>query len=75
MVDLSQKQELRNRVESKKRELQSKLEQAKADSRQSSRSDIEQIENKLDELNSMIEDGWDKLTEGVAGKLNDWLSS
>ena len=74
MVDLSQKQELRNRVEAKKKEIESTLERSKADSRQSSRDQLEAAENKLAELKSVLEDGWDDLSEAAAEKLNKWLS-
>jgi hypothetical protein len=33
----------------------------------------QKLQSKLDALADSVKDGWDNVTEAVAGKLNDWL--
>lgn len=70
---MSQRDELRDRVEAKKKRLEAQLSEFKADARSTSREQSQQLQAKLDALTESLKDGWDDLTEGVAGKLNAWL--
>ncbi len=70
---MSQQDELKDRVEAKKLRLQAKLRELKADTRSTSRGEVEKLQAKLDALSKELKGGWGSLTEKVAGKLNDWL--
>lgn len=65
--------ELRDRVEAKRKEIEAQLHEARADARGSASENVEKLQKKLDELGETIKDGWDSVTDAVAGKLNDWL--
>ena len=75
VTDVSQKEELKNRVQAKRKELEAKLEEAKADVREATRENRDKLEKKLKELESTLQNGWDNLTEEVASKLNKWLGN
>ena len=70
---LSHRKELKDRVEAKKRQLQSRLSELKADSRSGARDEEKRLRERLENLEDTLEKGWDNLTEAVAGKLNAWL--
>jgi len=70
---MSQKEELKNRVEAKKLKLQAKLKELQANASSDSREEIKKLEARLDALSESVKDGWDDLTEKVSGKLNQWL--
>lgn len=73
MDKLSQKEELKDRVRAKRKEIEARLAQESADAKAQGRESKKQLEQKLEELNDLLKDGWDDLTEGVAAKLNTWL--
>lgn len=70
---MSQKNELKNRVEAKKLKLQAKVKELRANASSDSREEIKKLEARLDDLSESVKDGWDDLTEKVSGKLNQWL--
>lgn len=70
---MSQTKELSDRVTAKRKEIEGKLYKARADSRKESREAADGLEKKLKELNEMVKDGFDNVSEAVAKKLNDWL--
>ena len=70
---MSQMDELKDRVESKKLSLQAKIKELQADARSTSREEAQNLQSKLDALTDSVKDGWDDMTETVASKLNDWL--
>ena len=70
---MSQTDELKDRVEAKKLSLQAKIKELQADARSTSRDEAEKLQSKLEALTDSVKDGWDDVTEAVAGKLNDWL--
>ena len=70
---MSQKNELQNRVESKKLSLQAKIKALQADASSDSREEVKKLEARLETLSESVKDGWDNLTEKVSGKLSDWL--
>ena len=70
---MSQTDELKNRIESKKLSLQAKIKELQADTQATSREEAQKLQSKLDSLNESIKGGWDDLTDAVAGKLNHWL--
>jgi transcription elongation GreA/GreB family factor len=74
MTTISQQEELRNRVLAKKKDLEARLELAKADTRHAARERIEQVEKRLEELEAIVKRGWDDATEDIAKKLNAWLT-
>ncbi len=70
---MSQTDELKNRIEAKKLRLQAKIKELQADTEASSREQAQKLQAKLDSLNESVKDGWDNVTDAIAGKLNDWL--
>ena len=70
---MSQVDELKDRVEAKKLSLQAKIKELQADARSTSREEAQNLQSRLDALADSVKDGWDDMTEAVAGKLNDWL--
>jgi len=70
---MTQIDELKDRVEAKKLRLQAKISELKADTRGTSREEAQKLQSKLDALTDGVKDGWDNITDAVAGKLNDWL--
>jgi hypothetical protein len=72
---IEHKDELKNRVEAKQRELQARYLELKADTQERTRDERDRVKRKLDELQDAVKDGWDNLSERVAAKLNDWLKT
>jgi len=72
-MDDSDRKELENRVEEKRRRLEADLEALKADTREATRERREQLEAKLQEVRGHLKDGWNKVSNDVADKLNAWL--
>jgi hypothetical protein len=70
---MSQKEELKNRVEAKKLRLQAKIKELQADASSTSRDEVNKLQTKLDGLSESVKDGWDDLTDAISGKLNEWL--
>lgn len=66
-------EELKHRIEAKKRELQAKLETYKADQHADAAENSKKIRTKLDELELTVKNGWENLSEATAAKLNEWL--
>ncbi|MDY7108535.1 MAG: hypothetical protein SYC29_07840 [Planctomycetota bacterium] len=65
--------ELRHRVEAKRKMLEARLEEAKADAAGATNDTMRSLRAKLRELDEQIGDGWDSLTEEAAARLNRWL--
>jgi phage-related protein len=70
---MSETDELKARVQAKRKELEAKLHQLKADSRGDAEEAQRSIERKLTELERLVSDGWDRMTESTARKVNEWL--
>jgi hypothetical protein len=72
---LNKTDELKDRVEARKHELLSRFNDLKADSRADAAGERDRIKSKLDELEGSLKDGWDRVSDAVASKLNDWLKN
>ncbi len=70
---MTQKSELKDRVAAKQKELEARLHTLRADAQTKSREEVEKLEAKLDEMKSAVKDGWEKMTEASAKKLNELL--
>jgi ElaB/YqjD/DUF883 family membrane-anchored ribosome-binding protein len=70
---MGQIDELKDRVEAKKLRLQANIKELQADTRSTSREEAQKLQSKLDALTDSVKDGWDNITDAVAGKLNSWL--
>lgn len=70
---MNQKQELKDRVESKRLEIESRIAKLRADARSDSRDEIERLQKKLDEVQKTVKSGWDQLGEDASKWLNRWL--
>lgn len=65
--------ELKYRAEARKKELEAKLAEARADAAGEGRERAESLKAKIDELESSIKGGWDNLTDEAADRLNELL--
>ena len=65
--------ELRNRVEAKKKRLEAEILEKKADAQGATTDAVRALKAKLNELEKLIGDGWDDLSEAVQRKLTEWL--
>lgn len=72
-MTMTQTTELKSRIEAKKKELEARLLEAKADAQSKSRETEKAIRDRLDDLRGILSDGWDRLTEESAKRLNGWL--
>ena len=72
---MNNKKELMDRLQAKKKELESKLYTAKADARANARETVEALQNKLNELNNYLKEDLENMSEEVAAKLNEWLKN
>lgn len=70
---LSERAELRARVEARQKELEARLAQLKAEGHASKNAAADEIRAKLRELDRALRDGWEHMTEAVAATLNRWL--
>ena len=73
MPTVSERAELKDRIKAKRKELEAKLANFKADGRKNSRESKQAIEGRLAELEQTLSEGWDDMSEKVAAKLNRWL--
>jgi hypothetical protein len=70
---LTNKDELKDRVEARRHELMSKYNELKADTRHEAMGARDKIKAKLDEIESDLKAGWESMSEAVRVKLNAWL--
>jgi hypothetical protein len=70
---LNKTDELKDRIEARKHELMQKLNDLKADSRKEASEGRDRIKARLSELEDALKEGWNNVSESVAGKLNHWL--
>ncbi len=74
-MGVSEREELRDRVEAKRKRLEARLAEARAEGRKHGREAVEKIQQSLSDLKEMMAGGWDEVSEAVSAKLNAWLSS
>lgn len=72
---LNKTDELKDRVEAKRLELSARLVTLKADTRHEAIAAKDAVMKGLAELEVTLADGWDKVTDTVKTKLNEWLKS
>jgi chromosome segregation ATPase len=70
----SEMQELKLRVEAKKKQLEAQIAKFKADSVSDANETLEKLQKRLNSLEGDLKNGWENVSESVAGKLNRWLS-
>lgn len=70
---MSHVSELRDRVEARKKQLEAKLLEWKADTKGVFQKKIDEAEKDIADLKDLVKDGWEKVSEPVAKKINDWL--
>lgn len=67
------KEELKHRVDARRKQLESRISELKADATRSGSTAMKETKQKLEELNSAAKDGWDNLTDAAAEKINGLL--
>ena len=70
---MSRKEELKLRVEARRKQLEADLLKARAAAHGKTNDAARAIERKLKGLGEALESGWDSLTEATSKKLSDWL--
>ena len=70
---LGKSDELRDRIEARKHELLAKYNELKADGRRDAADARTRVKARLDELETHLKSGWDKVSDDVRLKLNKWL--
>jgi len=70
---LNKTDELKDRVEAKRLELTARLVTLKADTRHEAIAAKDAVVRGLAELEVTLADGWDKVSDTVKTKLNEWL--
>jgi hypothetical protein len=70
---MSKADELKDRVEARKHELLAKYNDLKADTRHESAAARTRLKGQLDELETHLKNGWERLDEAVRSKLDQWL--
>jgi len=70
---LDKSDELRDRIEARKHELLAKYNELKADGRKEASEARTKLKARLDELELHLKNGWAKVSDDVATKLNRWL--
>ena len=71
----NEKQELKLRVEAKKKALEAQIAQLKVDSVGGTNDAIDALQKQLNSVQSDLKSGWENMSESIAGKLNSWLSA
>ncbi len=70
---LNKSDELKDRIDAKRHELSARLSELKADTRHEAAEARDKIKARLDEVEQYLKDGWERVSDAVKGKLNDWL--
>jgi hypothetical protein len=70
---LTKTDELKDRIEAKRLELRARFDTLKADGRHEAIAAKNKVKQGLDELDDTLRDGWDKVSEAVHAKLDEWL--
>ena len=65
--------ELKNRVEARKHDIEAEIARLKADAGEKQRDRIERLEKRLQEASDVVKGGWQDLSDSVVSQLNDWL--
>lgn len=65
--------ELREKVESKRERLEERLERLRANASADKADALMNVKDKLDELNQLLDGGWDGVGPQQAERLEDWL--
>lgn len=72
--EMSEKQELKDRIDARRKRLEARLTELKADARGDASEARDRIQSRLDELRETYGERADEITESMAAKLNDWLA-
>ena len=70
---MGRKDELKLRVEARKKQLEADLLKARAAAHGKKNDAVEALEKQLKRLGQTLEVGWDKLSATASKKLSDWL--
>jgi len=68
-------EELKNRVTAKRKQLEARLAELKADAQGKAADERDKLEARLAEIGDAVKDGWENLSERTAKKLNDLLNN
>lgn len=74
MADTLEKQELKQRVLARKKDLEASLHRLEAEGSDKAKDTAERVKDSLAELETTLREGWDNLSDAAAERVNDWLS-
>lgn len=72
-MTMSEKKELKDRVEARRKRLEARISELKADSRAQAREERDKLQKKLDGIKSATSEGWENLSDKAAARLNELL--
>lgn len=70
----SNKKELKERVEAKRKRVEARVHELKADAAKGGREQAEKLQKELAEIKSTVAGGYEHLKDESVAKLNAWLS-
>ncbi len=65
--------ELKNRIEARRSELESRLKRLKANTQGAVNDEVENLEVKLSRLDDILKEGWERISQESVQRLNEWL--
>jgi len=69
----SEATELKERIEAKRKRIEARVHELKADGDAAAREKAESLESQLDDITETVRDGYENLSDQAMSKLNDWL--
>ena len=73
-MEMTKKQELKDRVDARRAELKARISELKADGRAWAIDEKKNLEKTLSEIEAAVSKGWNDMSEAVATKLNKLLN-
>ncbi len=68
-----QTKEIKDRVDAKRKRVEAKIHELKADGREENRKQADQLQKQLNDAMQAVQNGYDNLKEDTAAALNNWL--
>lgn len=66
-------QQLKDRIEAKRKHIEARILELKADASEKSHAKAKELEHELRDLKRYLSDGYENLQDATVSKLNEWL--
>ena len=73
MTATASRTELKSRMEARRKEMEARLAELKADASGKQRELVDSLEKDFHSMSDAVQEGWDQLTDKTVAKLNEWL--